>query len=800
MRDLFGDVRYAIRAFRRNPAYALVTVLILGVGLGAVTLMFSALNATVLRPLPYPEPDRLVWAWKANEDVRENSLSYDDYLDYRAGMDAFESLSAFFVFNPQVLLTGTEEAERVSSRLVTPGFFATLGVPPAMGRGFLPEEAVEGGAPVAIVSHSFWQGRLGGDPSVVGRTATIDGTPTEIVGVLAQGFSFMGDPPLWLPARAGAGYTDGRGNNNFFMVGRLRDGVSMDQAQSQMETVTRGIQDANPEFANWFHWLQPLHEVFFGDMRGILLVLMGIVSLVPLVACANVASLSLARAFGRNQELATRLALGAERGRVIRQLLVESLLLALAGGILGILLAHGGGGLLRSLGPATLPRLDEIGVDRTVVAFGLLASLLAVPFFGVLPALRSTGFNISDTLRFGGGRGGSERRVRSRATLVAAQVALSMVLLVASGLLFRSFLRLQSTDPGFRSERLLTAGIQLPDFKYEDPAALGVAWEQVLERSGGVPGVAGAAGADWLPVTPGGGPWNGLTRPGRPLPGDAPYIAGRRKFVSPDYFQVLGVPLLAGRAFDLSDRPDSEPVMVLSQSLAETLFPEEDPLGQPVTLWGQPFQVVGVAASVDEAGLGDEGLPAFFLSTTQFPQSGLRVMIRTAGPDPMAVAGALRRALAELDSDIAVAGLQTMDARVQGSVAQPRFRTFLVVAFAVVALLLAAFGLYGVLAYLVTQRRHELGIRVAVGATDGDVVRLVVVQGMRMVGLGLLLGLVGGGVVATVLRGLLFEVGPADPLTFVGTSLLLAFVALLASLVPAIRAVRVNPLETLRAE
>jgi putative ABC transport system permease protein len=284
------------------------------------------------------------------------------------------------------------------------------------------------------------------------------------------------------------------------------------------------------------------------------------------------------------------------------------------------------------------------------------------------------------------------------------------------------------------------------------------------------------------------------------LPGDAPYIAGRRKFVSPDYFQVLGVPLLAGRAFDLSDRPDSEPVMVLSQSLAETLFPEEDPLGQPVTLWDQPFQVVGVAASVDEAGLGREGRPAFFLSTGQFPQSGLRIMVRTAGPDPMAVAGPLRTALSEMDPDIAISGMQTMDARVQGSVAQPRFRTFLVVAFAVVALLLAAFGLYGVLAYLVTQRRHELGIRVAVGATDGDVVRLVVGQGMRMVGLGLLLGLVGGGVVAAVLRGLLFEVGPADPLTFVGTSLLLAFVALLASLVPAIRAVRVNPLETLRAE
>ncbi|MFC1660454.1 ABC transporter permease [Gemmatimonadota bacterium] len=801
MSDILGDFRYALRAFRRNPAYALVTVLILGIGIGAVTLMFSALNASVLRPLPYPDPEELVWGWKANENLRENSLSFDDYLDYRNGVQAFESLGAFYVFNPQVLVTGTEEAERISSSLVTPNFFSTLGVGPMMGRSFRPEEAVEGGPDVAILSHAYWQGRLGGEPDIVGQTLTLDGRPTEVVGVMPQGFSFSRPVQLWLPARAGAGYTQGRGNNNFFMVGRLREDVTLRQAQAQMETVTLGIQEINPDFASWYHWLQPLHEVFFGDMRSVLLLLMAIVSLVPLVACANVASLSLARASTRNQELATRLALGAERGRIIRQLLAESLLLAVAGGALGLLLAHGGGGLLRSLGPATLPRLEEIGVDRTVVTFGLLASLLAVTLFGILPALRSTGFNISDALRFGGARGGSEGRIRSRSVLVVAQVAFSVILMVASGLLFRSLLQLQRVDPGFQVEGLLTAGLQLPAFKYQDdPQALGVAWDQVLARISGVPGVVGAAGADWLPVTPGGGPWNGLSRPDRPLPGDAPYIEGRRKFVSPDYFQVLETPLLAGRSFDANDRTDSEPVMVLSEALAEALFPEEDPLGQPVTLWGQPFQVIGVTASVDEAGLGVEGRPVFFLSTGQYPQPGLRIMARTAGPDPLLVTGALRNVLNELDPDIALSGIQTMDARVQGSVAQPRFRTYLVGAFALVGLILSAFGLYGVLAYLVTQRHREIGIRVAVGAGNREIVGLVVGQGMRMVGGGVILGLLGGAIVATVLKGLLYDVAPADPLTFAGVSVLLVAVALLASLLPALRALKVDPLESLRAE
>jgi len=799
MSDFFGDVRFALRSFRRSPLHAFLTVLILGVGIGAVTLMFSAINTAVLRPLPFPEPDRLVWAWKASETVGQNSLSYDDFRDYKEGMSAFEEMGAFYVFNPQLLVTGIDEAERVRYTFVTPDFFRTLGVAPAMGRSFLPEESVEGGPAVAVLSHAYWQSRLGGDENIIGRALTMDGAPTEIVGVMPDGFGFRGDVQIWLPAREGAGYASGRGNNNFFFVGRLADGVSIQRAQAEVDAVGRSIQEANPEFADWYHWIQPLHDVFFGDARGILFILFGIVALVPLLACANVASLSLAKATGRNTELATRLALGAARSRVLRQLMVESVMLALIGGALGLALTVGGGSLLRSIGPASLPRLDEIGVDGSVLAFALLATLLTVPLFGVLPSLRGTDFDLAKALRVGG-RGAGEGRTRMRSTLVVAQVALSMTLLIASGLLFRSFQSLQSVDPGFRSERLLTAGIQLPDYKYEDEASLGLAWDGVLARIRAIPGVERVAGADWLPVNPGGGPWNSLSRSDRPLEEGEQGTPGTRKFASVDYFETLGVTMVSGRTFNRDDTPDSPPVMILSESLSRVLFPEEAALGRFVTLWGTPFEVIGVSPDVAEWGLGVDGRPTFFISAGQFPLASLQLMLRTAGEDPLSPVAQLRAVLKEVDPDIALTGIQTMDARVSGTLSQPRFRMALVGFFALAGLLLAAFGLYGVLAFLVTRRRHEIGIRMAVGAKAGDVVGLVMRHGLALVGVGVALGVVGGGVASFSLRSLLFDVSVADPFTLGGATFVLLAVAVAASLLPSWRATKVDPLESLRAE
>jgi predicted permease len=657
MVDLFGDIRYAFRSFLRSPVQTLLSVLILGVGIGAVTLMFSAMNASVLRPLPYPNPDGLVWAWKASDRISQNSLSYDDFRDYAEGMPAFEAIGAFYVFRPQALVTGTEEAERVRSTFVTPDFFRTLGVPLAVGRSFLPEESVVGGAPAVIVSDQFWRSRLGGGQQITGRTVTIDGIAREVVGVLPPGFSFRGEVHLWLPVQEGAGYAEGRGNNNFFFVGRLREGVPLEQAQAQMDGIARQIQEANPEFATWYHWLQPLHEVFYGDMRNVFLILFGIVALVPVLACANLASLSLARATTRNAELATRQAVGAGRMRILRQLLVESSLMAFLGAFVGLVLAWAGGILLRNLGPSSIPRLETIGLDGWVLTFGLLASLLTVPLFAVLPALRGTDFDLARALRVGG-RGEIQGRSRARALLVVAQMALSMTLLISSGLLFRSFLSLQSEDPGFNVSSVLTAGVQLPAFKYPDLEEGGAAWESALARIENLSGVGGVAGADWLPVSPGGGPWNSLTRPGRPLEGYDQGVPASRKFVSNDYFSVLGTPLLLGRSFSAADRVGTPPVMILSEALAEVLFPEENPLGGTVNLWGQPFQVVGVSRDVSEEGLGVVARPTFFISSGQYPQASLQLMVRVEGSEPLAVAAAVRDALRQEDPDIALTDIK----------------------------------------------------------------------------------------------------------------------------------------------
>lgn len=801
MSDLAGDIRFAFRSLRRSPLHTAATVLILGVGIGAVTLMFSVLNASVLRPLPFPEPERLVWLWKARDEVPQNSLSYDDFRDYRASLDALEDLGAYQLIYPRPLLSGTEAGTRVRGNPVTPNLFSVLGVAPALGRTFRWEEAVDGGPDVVILSHAFWQGRMGGDPGIVGRTLSLDGRPTEVVGVMPAGFAFpSADVEIWLPTREGDGATQGRGNNNFFAVGRLAAGVSLEAAQAQVDVVARGIQEANPDHAAWRHWLQPLHTVLFGDMRTVLLLLLGVVSLVPLVACANVASLTLARAATRTCEMATRRALGASRGRVVGQLVVENVILALMGGVLGVALTQAGGGLLRAMGPSSLPRLNELGIDTTVLLFALLASLLTVPLFGVGPALRSAGFDLASALRFGSGRGGAERRGWARSTLVVAQVALSMTLLVTSALLYRSLAAVHDVDPGFDVDGLLAARVQLPEHKYASVEEMGLAWDLTLRRIAAIPGVAGVAAADWWPVTPGGGPWNDLSRPGQGGEDARDQVPGRRKFVNRDYFQALGIPVLRGRAFQEDDTPASEPVMILSETLADQLFPGEDPLGQPVQLWGQAFQVVGVSARVDEAGLGNEGLPAFFVSAHQFPQSSLRVALRSSGEDPLAVAGALRNALVGEDRDITLTDVQTMDARIDGTLAQPRFRTGLVAAFALVGLALAAVGLYGVLAYLVALRRHEIGIRMAVGADAGAVLRLVMSEGMRMVGAGMLLGLAGGGVAAALLRGLIVGVSPADPLALGGSAFVLLTAATAAALLPALRAVRVSPLEALRSE
>jgi putative ABC transport system permease protein len=800
MTDTWATIRQALRSFHRRPGSSIATVLVLGIGVGAVSLIFSVFNTVVLQPLPYRDPDRLVFLSSLTPSGTPNSTSYLDYRDFRDRSDAFESLAAYMLFRQARILTGGETAERVNSYLVTANLFPTLGVPPAIGRAFRPDEEQTGQDQVVILSHSFWQRHYGGDAGAVGSRLTLDGQSVRIVGVMPPGYDFPAGSDLWLPAQQAEGYAAGRGNNNFLVLGRLRAGVSLERAQARVGVVARNIADAYPGLKKgWGVRLTSLHEQFFGPARRVVLTLMAIVSLVPLVACANVALLLLARGLSRRGELATRLALGASRGELVRQLMTESLVVALAGGAVGLLLAYLGGDLLRALAPAALPRLSAIRVDGAVLAFTFIVSLLLVPLFAIVPALRSTDIGIAEELKAGGGRAIGEGQSRVRGILVVAQVALSVILLFGSALLFESFVGLERADPGFRPDNLLTFQLQLPVYRYASPEEAAQAWDAVRARLLALPGVRAVGAVDRLPFV-GRGPWNSVWAKERPPASVAEARGATRRFTTEGFFAALAVPLRRGRVFERADFRGLGLVTVVNEALAREFFPSEDPVGRFLMLpWQDPplaLRVIGVTGDVSELGVGVEPTPTFYLPTVpqRGPQRTLNMLVRTAG-DPLALVGAVRQALREVDPDIPMSQVATMSARYSDAIAQPRFRTTMVAIFALVSLLLSAIGLYGVLAYLVRQRRRDIGIRLALGAGRGAVRRLVMTQGMVLVAWGCAIG-----ARAIASQGWLFEVGADDPVSLGAVILCLGLVALLACLVPADRAARVDPAEVMRAE
>lgn len=805
MTDPWNGIRYAFRSLSRSPGFTVASVLVLGIGVGAVSLMFSTFNTVVLQPLPFREPGRLVWLWSLTPVGDQNSTSFLDYQDFRYRTDAFESLAAYMLFSQAQILTGGDEAERVNVYRVTANLFSTLGTAPQLGRAFRPDEEQTGQDQVVILSQPFWQRRYGGDPAAVGSRLVLDGRSVEIVGVMPRRFDYPAGTDLWLPAQRAAGYASGRGNNNFFVLGRLRDGVSIEQAQAQLDGVARSIADAYPDSKQgWGVRVVSLHERYFGSARASILTLMAIVSLVPLVACANVASLFLARALGRRAELATRLALGASRGTLIRQLITESLVVALAGGAVGLVLAYQGGGVLRVLAPAALPRLDAIRVDGTVLAFTLIVSLMLVPLFGILPALRGTDLGIAEELRAGSGRVVGERRSGVRRTLVVAQVALSVILLFESGLLLKSFLNLQRVDPGFQPDSLLSFQVQLPVYRYESPSQLQQAWDAVRQRLGALPGVRAVGAIDRLPFV-GSGPWNEVWAKERPPASIASARGATRRFATEGFFAAMGIAVRAGRVFEPADSRGDVLVTVINETLAREFFPGEDPVGRSLILpWDDPpldLQVVGVAADVSELGAGADPTPTFYLPVGLTRQPTLSMLVRSTG-DPLALVAVVRQALREVDPDIPMSQVTTMSARLASTLTQPRFRVTLVASFALVSLILSAIGLYGVLEYFVRQRSREIGIRLTLGAGRGTVRRLVLVRGMRLVAWGCAIGTVAGLVAARAIssQDWLFEVGSADPVMLAGVIICLVLVALVACLVPAHRAARMNPAEVMRAE
>jgi predicted permease len=801
MQGLMVELGVAVRALARRPAFGLCTAAVLAVGIAGVSTMFSALYAVVLRPLPYHEPDRLVWIYSSSEAVARNSTSALDYFDYRRQFRGFESVAAQLVFRPITYLTGDGEPEPLRFTQVSFNYFTTLGVRPALGRTFAVGEEEPSAPNVVVLSHGLWQRRLGGRPDAVGRTLTLDGAAYQVVGVMPPGIDFPSEVDLWRPMRRGEPVAEGRGNNNFGLFGRLRPGVSLESAQAEASVLAGQLERAYPENKGWGLGLLPMHEVFFGDYRPAMIRLMAAVLLLLLVTCANVSSLFLARAVSRNGELAVRLALGASRSRLAWHVLGESMLVAAAGGAAGLALSWGAVRGLRALAPAGLPRLHEIAVDGTVTLVTAGICMLAGLVAGVVPAVRGSRVAPADALGrekgVASGRGGSALR----SGLVVVQVALSLVLLIGSTLMVKSFLALYRTDVGFSAANMLIADVRPPATLLEDGEKLARFYRDLTDRLRGTPGVKDVALAEQLPFLAG-GMYNEVFAGDRPAPPEGQRLGAERRRVGDGHFRALGIAVLKGREILPSDTEGRPLVVVINQALADRLWPHQLALGKTLVLPWDPdvrLEVVGVVANIREFGPAADPRPTFYPPLAQIQATGVQVGVRTTG-DPVAIVSLVKQAAREVAPDVAISAFQTMDTRFATRTAAPRFRTVLLAVFGVLALALAASGLFSLLSYLAAQRERELGIRLALGARQGAVTWLILRRGLALAAGGIAAGAAAGLALSGVMRSLLFQVSPTDLAAFGGASAALALVAVAACLLPAWRAGRLDPVVTLRRE
>ncbi|HSB11414.1 MAG TPA: ABC transporter permease [Blastocatellia bacterium] len=809
MDTLLHDIRYSIRTFLKTPGFTAVAVIALALGIGANTAIFSVVNALLLKPLPYKEADRLVLIWHSYPklNLEQASLSAPSYVEYRDMTTSFEQVATATEWS--VNLTGVGEPERLQGARVSYNLFATLGVQPAQGRSFLAEEDRPGSDKVVVLSNGLWQRRFGGDPSIVGQTITLDGSSYDVVGVMPAGFVFMVEVDLFKPIAFTPEQLAPNRHGNEYLIGvaRLKPGVTFAQASAEMNLLADQLR---PQFygPNWGITVVPLREQLVGNFRTALFILLGAVGCVLLIACANVANLLLARASSRQKEIAVRTALGASRGRIVRQLLTESVLLAALGGALGLLLAFVGIRALVLGVPEDITGFivgwKDISLSAPVLAFTFGVSMLTGVVFGLVPALRASRPDMNESLKEGG-RGGTEGRHNNlvRASLVVLEVAVALVLLIGAGLLIRSFMRLQQVSPGFNPSNVLTMQLSLPESKYGERAQIASFFEQVVERVQSLPGVASAGVGNNIPM--GNDGWNasfaieGLQlAPGEPSPHGDPHM------VSPDYFKAMGIALLRGRYFTEADSKDSLQVAIIDETLADQYWPDQDPIGKRIGFGGTRDQriwheIVGVVGHVKQYGLDGKTKVQYYFPQSQSPQRNMYLIVRTTG-EQRSIVSSIRGAIDSIDKDQPIYRLMKMDDIVANSALQRRVSMFLLGIFAAVALVLAAVGIYGVMAYTVTQRTHEIGIRMALGAQPKDVLALVVRRGMLMTLIGVGLGLAGAFAVTKVMASLLFGVGAHDPLTFVGISVLLGAVALIASLVPARRATRVDPMIALRYE
>ncbi|HVG19229.1 MAG TPA: ABC transporter permease [Blastocatellia bacterium] len=800
METLYQDIRYGVRTLLKNPGFSAIAVLALALGIGANTAIFSVVNAVLLRPLPFEEPDRLVMVWEKRMALGRvrNVASAPDFVDWRAQNAVFEDMAAYF--NNGFNLSGDDEPERLQGVSVSPGFFSVLRAQPKIGRAFLPDEDNPASEPAAIISNGLWQRRFGGDPNIIGKTIRMNDQSRTVVGVMPADFVFPNsDVEVWVPLTFSASDLNSRGSHYLNVIARLKPGVAIKQAQDEMDRIAARLEEQYQ--VNTGHGVNvfSLHEEVVGNVKQALVVLLGAVGFVLLIACANVANLLLARAAVRQKEMAIRTALGAGRARIIRQLLTESTLLALAGGTLGVLLALWGLDLLLAVSTGSIPRVKEIRLDGGVLAFTFLISLGTGLIFGLVPAWQASNPDLNESLKEGG-RGASAgiHRNRVRSIFVVAEVAICLVLLIGAGLMIKSFVRLLDVNPGFNAENLLTMNVSLSGSKYRETAQRMAFFNQAIERIASAPGVQGAATVLSLPMS--GSSSRYFQIEGRPPQPPGQGYNANINAASGGYFKAMGIPLIQGREFNEGDVMGSLPVVIINQAMARQFWPDEDPVGQRMGVGNEPLRtVVGVVGDVRQAGLETEPRAEFFYPFFQIDQGFGTFVVRTGG-DPKAVISAVRGELQAVDKDQPLFRISTMNEALAQSVAPRRLNMLLLGIFAGVALVLAAVGLYGVMSYSVTQRTREIGIRMALGAARGDVVKLVVGQGMMLASTGVALGLVASYFLTRLMSSLLYGVSATDPLTFTVISLILVGVALGASYVPARRATKVDPMEALRYE
>ena len=801
------DFLYAVRNLRRKPLFTAVTVLTLALGIGANTAIVSVVHGVLLKPLPYPHPERLMMLWTYNprQGFDKDVGTYPNFEDWRRESRTFERMAAYSGAN--VTLTGAGNPAHIRGATVTPGFFETIGVPPSAGRVFDARDDRANNDRIAILSDGLWQRRFGGDPTVVGRTVMLNGVAHEVVGVMPRGFAHPEDAEIWTPLVASerfAALMRARGSFWLTVIGRLQPGTDRATAQAEMDAIASRLEQQYPANAGLGVRLVSIHDETVGEVRRPLLMLMGAVCLVLLIACANVANLLLTQVASRQKELAIRAALGAGRGRLARQMLTESALLALVGGGAGLLVAAWGVDVLPALAPANVPRLATIQLDSWVVAYAAIASLATGLAFGAAPAFHALTARTGDHLKEGG-RSGAEgaggRRLRS--TLASAEIALALILLIGAALLGRSILAMARVDLGFDPARVLTLRLELPEKRYPHPGQVSAFFTQLAGRLAGLPGVTSvSAGTSvLLPTLPASG---SLTVEGYVPPQNAVNVPVPYDAVLPGFFETLRIPLITGRTFTPSDGPDAQRVVVVNESFVRRYFPDGRALGRRVTydrasanaVW---YTIVGIVGDTRRAGLDREPWAELYYAHAQAPDRFMIVVVRTAG-DPATLARAAQAEVWAVDPEQPVASVRTLDALLARSQANRRFTTLLLGVFAIVALVLAAIGVYGVIAYSTAQRTQEIGIRLALGAQRRDVLAIVLGDGVRIAAGGLVVGVLAALPLTRLLSNLLYGVGPADRLTFVTLPLVLLAVAVAASWIPARRALRVDPVVALRAE